>query len=130
MQLIHRQNPDPVLRKLRDQFFVPAFILISNKHVHCRRNLFELFARSVTVRADVLRAMLDLLQETGDPDFNKFVQIIGGDGKKLDAFKQRVAVIAGFFKNALVEGHPLEMAVEIEARILETCLRHVRPCAG
>ena len=115
MQLIHRQYPDPVFRKLWDQFFVPAFILISNKHVHGLRNLFELFTGSVTVRADVLRAVLDLLQETGDPDFDKFVQIIGGDGEKLDSFKQRIAVIAGFFKYALVEGHPLEMAVEIES---------------
>ena len=83
-------------------------------------NLFELFGGSVTVRTDVLRAVLDLLQETGDPDFHKFVQIVGGDGEKLYSLQQRIAVVAGFFQDALVEGHPLQMAVEIETRVLET----------
>ena len=76
------------------------------------------------VRADVLRAVLDLLQEAGHPDFHEFVQIVRGDGQKLHSLQQRIAGIARLFQDALVEGHPLQVAVEIEAAGLSVMREH------
>jgi len=43
------------------------------------------------IRAHALRALFDFLKEAGDTDFYEFVQIVCGDGEKLDALEKWVA---------------------------------------
>jgi hypothetical protein len=78
----------------------------------------------VAVRADFVGAVFDALQEAGDADFDKFVEIVGGDGEELDAFEERIAEVASFFEDAAIEFQPLEVAVEIVARVVEVVAGH------
>jgi len=70
------------------------------------------------------------LQKAGYADFDKFVQIIGGDGQEFHTFEKRVAAILGFLQHPAVEGHPLQVAIEIKARIVERRTFHGRARAA
>ena len=69
-------------------------------------------------------AVLDLLQESGKADFDKFVEVAGGDGEEFNALKQRIGFVLGLFKDAAIEGEPRLVTVEIVARIVERNARH------
>ena len=57
----------------------------------------------------------DLLQDAGDADLQKLVEVAGGDGEKLDALEQRVGGVVGLFEDAAVELKPRLVAVQIAA---------------
>src|SRR5579862_4715080 len=63
--------------------------------------------------------MLDFLQETGNADFHEFVQIVGRDGEEFHAFEEWILAVLGLLQNAVIECHPLQVAIEIELRIVE-----------
>ena len=74
------------------------------------------------VRPSVLTlpgTVLDFLKEAGDPDLHEFVQIISGDGEEFHSLQQRVAPVLGFLQDAVIERHPLQVAVEIKLWIIK-----------
>jgi hypothetical protein len=70
-------------------------------------------------------AVFELLQQAADPDFEKFVQVAGGDGKKLHPFEQRITDIVRFFEHAPVELQPRGFAVEKWSAIAESLPNHI-----
>ena len=62
----------------------------------------------------VARAALP--REGGDADHEELVEVVRGDGEKLDAFEQRVRVRLRLRENALVERKPAELAVDVQRR--------------
>ena len=111
-------------RQRWQQVRIPAFILGCHELVHGLRDMVQLFCGGQAVGADVLRAMFDILQETRNANFHEFVQIVGGDGQEFYAFEQRIAAVARFFQHALVERHPLQVAVEVKAVIVKVYTCH------
>lgn len=87
--------------------------------MHGLRNVLQFFFDGEPIRADALGAMFDLLKKAGDADFDEFVEIVGGDGQKFDAFKKRIAVVASLIEHTLIEGQPLEVAVQVKAMVIE-----------
>jgi hypothetical protein len=55
--------------------------------------------------------MLDFLQEAGHPNFHEFVQIVSGDSQEFHPLQQRIAPVLRLLQNAVVERHPLQVAV-------------------
>ena len=78
----------------------------------------------MAARTYIAGAVLDFLQETRNADLHKFVEVVGRDGQEFHAFKQWVTAILRFFKYALVEGHPLHMAVEVKSGFVERNAGH------
>lgn len=63
--------------------------------------------------------MFDLLKETGDTNFDEFVEIVRRDGEEFDALEKRVAGVARFLQHATIELQPLDVAVEVVTRVFE-----------
>jgi hypothetical protein len=63
--------------------------------------------------------VLDALQKTRHPHFHELVQVAGRNSQKLDALQQRVFLVARLFQHALVKLQPLNIPVEIVARIVQ-----------
>jgi hypothetical protein len=63
------------------------------------------------VRARLAVAMLGLLHQTRQAHFDELVQITNGDGEKFHPFQKRVALVARFFQNTLIELHPGEVSI-------------------
>src|SRR5579862_2176100 len=90
------------------------------------RQTIELFLRRKSIRTGQRISMLYLLQKTGDPDFDKFVQIAGCDRQKFDSLEQRVAFVQRLFENPAVELQPGLVAIEVIARIAKAGPGHRR----
>jgi hypothetical protein len=58
------------------------------------------------VEAGLAVAVLNALHEAGLADFNVFIEVGAGDGEELDAFKQGVGRVFGFFQDTSIELHP------------------------
>src|SRR5215472_11540228 len=63
--------------------------------------------------------MFNFSQEAGDADLHKFVEVVRGDGEKFYAFKERVAAVLGLLQNAVIESHPLQVAIEVKSGFVE-----------
>jgi len=59
--------------------------LIGHKRVQLTRKALDLFLGSHTIRSSQLISVLGLLEQAGDPNFHKLVEIAGSDGEKLHA---------------------------------------------
>ncbi len=64
------------------------------------------FGGRKAVRPSLAISLFQLLQNTGNPDLNKLVEIVGGDGQKLKPLQQGVAGILSFLKHAAVKRQP------------------------
>src|SRR5208337_3574992 len=106
-------------RQQRQQFFVPALVLLLDKNLHCLGNVLQFFGGGEAVGTDIPGAMCNLLQKAGNADFHELIEVVCRNGQKLYAFKEGIRRVARFFQNALVEGHPLEMAVEVKTRFVK-----------
>src|SRR5713101_1277655 len=82
IQLMQAQNANALLRKLRTQFLIPALILLTDKLVQLFRNQVALLEQRQAVGASLGVSVFDLLYQARDTHFEKFVQIVGADGKK------------------------------------------------
>src|SRR5512136_153550 len=71
-----------------------------------------------TVRRGFENPLFQLPLETGNPDHEKLVKIVGEYREKLDAFQERVAVIPGLVQHVAVEPYPAQFTVDIEGRIV------------
>ena len=71
----------------------PAPVLIGNKVVELVCQPCNPFLGAQTIRTSDLIGLLQLLQRRSHSDFYEFVQVAGGDGKKLHSFEERVGFI-------------------------------------
>jgi hypothetical protein len=69
-------------------------------------NQLALLLGGKRVRTGIDIAFFNALQETGDTDLKKFIEIAGRNSQELYALQQRIPVIVRFFKHATVEGEP------------------------
>src|SRR5215475_8724496 len=125
VELGNGKDANGLLREGREDFVVPAFVLVANENVHAFRNFGEFLFSGEAVGADALGALLDFLEETGNADFNKLIEIVGSNGKKLYPLKKRVTRIARFFEYTAIEFEPLDMAIEVVARVFEANSGHI-----
>ena len=84
------QHANPSRVQSGQQLLVPAAVLALDKRAHLRGVARRGSAPASPVRADLVVAVFNTLQEAGDADFDKFVEIAGGDGQKLHALEQRI----------------------------------------
>jgi len=87
--------------------------------VHGGGNFCQFFFGGQAVGADFAGAVFNLLEEAGDANFHEFVEVVGSDGQKFDAFEQGVANVAGFLEDAAIEFEPLDVAIEIVLGVVE-----------
>ena len=76
------------------------------------------------VRPGFAPALLGLLKQAGDADFDELIQIAGGDGQKLHAFEEGIVRVERFFEDAAVELQPGKMAVKEKARVVRRSALH------
>jgi hypothetical protein len=126
IEFVQAEDPDTLLRQLRAQLSVPALVLLSDEFMHFLGDCVPLFYQRQSIGAGFGVAIFHLLHQTGDPHFEKFVQIVGADREKLQAFQQRAAFILRFFKHAMVELKPRKLAVDVVSRIVNAGACHDR----
>ena len=105
-------------------FLVPALVLVAYKNVHRFGDFGKFLLGGEPIGANPLRTLLNFLEEAGDAYFHKLVEIVGGDGEEFYAFEEGVADVAGFFKDTAIELQPLNVPVEVIARIIEGDASH------
>src|SRR5260370_10220599 len=88
---------------------------------------FPLLHHGETVGSGGVVAVFELLQQAAYPDLKEFVESTGGDGKKFQAFEQRIAEIPGFFEHAPIKFQPRFFAVEEGSAIAQSLPDHVLP---
>ena len=97
------------------ELLVPALVLLGDEAVHGGvydgQGLLE--GRAVGVEFGV--AVFDTLQHAGYADLDKFVQIAGGDGQKLNALEEGIGFVLSFFEHTAVEIEPGFVSAEEEA---------------
>jgi hypothetical protein len=84
----------------------------------------ELFCWRQSVGAGKLISMFHLLEKSSYAHFNEFIEIAGGDGQELNSLQKRIPFILGLFEDALVEGQPGLVAIEIVAGIIQADSSH------
>src|SRR5258708_7142105 len=60
--------------------------------------------------------------QAADALHEKVVEVRSADPEKLDALEKRVRLVLGLREDATVEGEPGQLAVEVQARIVEVWL--------
>lgn len=113
------EDTNGLFREGGKNLVIPAFVLVANEKVHGLGDFGKFLLGGQAIRAHALRALFDFLKEAGDTDFYEFVQIVCGDGEKLDALEKWVARVARFFQNAAIELQPLDVAIEVVTRVFE-----------
>ena len=83
----------------------------------------ELLFRIQPIGAHVVQPGLELLDRRRDPDHEELVQVAADNGEELDPFEERVARVACLLQDALVEGQPAQVPVDVERRVLEVAGR-------
>jgi len=112
VQLVDTQHANSLLCQFRPQALVPAGILLIHKFVGGAVNQLPLFHHRQSIGSGEVMPVFQLLQQTADPDLEKFIQIAGGDGQKFDPLKQGIAQVFGFFEHAPVKFQPGFFAVQ------------------
>ena len=106
------------------QRLIPAAVLALDKRAQLRGVAFEGLLRCHTIRADLVVAVFNALHDAGDADFDKFVEIRGGDGEEFHPLEQGIARIFGFLQNTAVEAQPGLIAAEEKLLPLWLSCRH------
>ena len=72
-----------------------------------------------SVRRAFENAAADLAQKSGYAYHHEFVDVVGEDGEKFDAFEKRVTEVGGFFEDAAVELDEGDFSVDVEGFVRE-----------
>ena len=89
VQLLCLQNMDIFIVQLLNNL-PPAFLLIVHQ-AHCPGiHQFQLLPRRQTFLAGNINLSFDLTAQSGNPDHEKFIKVVGGDGQEPKPFKQWV----------------------------------------
>jgi hypothetical protein len=108
-----------VLCQRRPQPIVPAGGLIP---LHAQRPLphgRQLLADREAVDRHRLQPRAPLLEQRRDPHHEELVEVGADDGEELDPFEKGVIPVESLIEDPLVERQPAELAVAMQARIVE-----------
>jgi hypothetical protein len=92
------------------------FILHRGEHFAALR---DLLARRAAVDGGGVDAGGDLLLEPADAFHEEFIQVVADDGQELDPLQQRRAWVVRLVQDALVEREPGQLAVQVQAGVVE-----------
>ena len=87
--------------------------VLAGQFEDARADDLELFLGRPAVGRTCRLARLDLLAQPRDADLEELVEVVGEDAQELDAFEERVALVAGFEQDAGVEVQPGQFPVEV-----------------
>ena len=121
---MHAEHANAVLAERGTQLLVPAKVLILHELMGFAGKLVALLEQREAIGPGLAVAILDLLHQPRDSHFEKFVQVAGADGQKLQAFEQRNAFVLRFFQDTAVEGQPGNLAVDVVVRVVERKAGH------
>ena len=124
VEFADRHDADRLWRRGRQQFVVPTFVLVTHEHVHRRGN--------ASSSSSVVRPSGLISREPCSMRCRKLETRISTNSSRLLAVMARnltrsssgIAKIARFFQHAPVEFQPLDVAIEIVARIIELWAFH------
>ena len=100
-----RQERERFLRQLVPKLG-PARLLARAELRHRRVYLLDLLAGRQAIRGWFGDARRGLLVQARDADAVEFVEVRSRNGQEADALQQRVAPVAGFLQDALIEFEP------------------------
>ena len=75
-------------------------------------SLIQLLSRCQAFLAGKVDLCFDLTFQAGDPDHEKFIEIIGGNRQEPQPFQQWVVGIVCFLENAFVECEPGQFPID------------------
>ncbi len=97
----------------RDQFAIPAAVLVVDQRGDDRMNPSQLLAGAEPVERGLLDAGIHLLDQTRDADLKELVEIAADDRQEPQAFQQRRRRRARDIQHPAVEGQPAQLPVEV-----------------
>src|SRR5262249_14205535 len=104
---------DALARERRDKLLMPAAVLILDQRRDDEMNAAQLLARTESVEARLVHAGIDRLDQAGDADLKKLVEIRADDGEELHPLQQGMARILRLLQHPAVEGQPAQLAIEV-----------------
>jgi hypothetical protein len=87
--------------------------------VHLVRDKIALFGQSQAVRPGFGITVFNLLNQSGQPDFKKFIKIVSADREKLQPLEQRIIFVLRFFQHTMIELQPRNFAIDVITRIID-----------
>ena len=122
------QHANAVIIKRRAQVFRPAAVLIADKRVHVLDHDIQGLARRQAVEARFGIPVFNALHDAGNANFDKLIQIAGGNGQELDPFQQGIVWILGFFEHTAVKAQPRFIAADKETLRILAHIVHREEC--
>ena len=98
-----------------DQFgaqSAPPFLLGGDKRRHPLADVLELLGGSPTVVGDFNDPRENLTNESGHPNHEEFVKIVGRDRQKAEPLEQRMMRVRRLFQHPPIELQPRKLAVD------------------
>jgi hypothetical protein len=92
----------------------------------------ELFFRAQPIHSGVGQSGFHLLDQAGNADFKKLVQVGTYEGQVLKPLKQGVARVLGLLKDTAVERQPAQLAIKVGCLVLIVFVpvRHFQQSGG
>jgi len=112
-ELVGVFDDDALFGERGEELLVPAAVLVLDEGCDDGVDAAELLAGAEALGDGLGRSVFHLLDEAGDADLEKLVEVGAEDGEEADALEERVAVALGLLEDAAVEGEPAQLAVEI-----------------
>ena len=106
------EDPNPVFCQRRHQFVPPAAALVRHHAADPPDNGAENLRRRETVQAAFHYLRFDLLFQSGNPDFEEFVEVRGGNAEEFQLFEKRIGSVERLLEDTLVELQPAHLAIE------------------
>ena len=98
VQLIHLSHPNGFACEARNEFLAPAGVLVLHEFLQFVGELRKQFRGRQPVGPDFSAALLGLLEEPGDANLDKFVEITRRDRQEFHAFEQRIARVGALLR--------------------------------
>src|SRR6185437_3150983 len=86
-EVLKVQNANVLFGEGREQFAVPALVLLFDKFVRLAGDQLALLLGSKSIRASINKSFFNSLQQASHADFKKFVQVAGRNGEKFDTLQ-------------------------------------------
>jgi len=116
---VERDDADSLLRQLGQDPALEAALQAPVQLQHPRLDRVDLLAGREAVGPASVDPGVELVEQPGHPDHEELIQVGGVDRAEADLLEQRHARVLGQLEDPLVEVEPRELAVEIEAGIVD-----------
>ena len=98
---------------------VPNPVLLGGQLVHALADRRELVVGRQPVRRNVLYFTGDLRLQAGDPDHEKFVQVLGVNRQKFQPLVERDFFVVGFVQDPGIEFEPRQLAIDEQRGVVQ-----------